>query len=158
MSRSLAILGGLAITVSGLSAQDVKQIRLDQPTRSFPEPFSSVSGLRQLDDGRLVVSDRLEQAVRFLDLTDGSMEDIGRVGGGPGEYQMPTGLFPLPGDSTMLVIVAKYGTPSSSEATERVGSCPMICTSERSQALLIRPRLRHDPPRSLDTYRFSVPA
>ena len=33
----------------------------------------------------------------------GEAATIGRVGGGPGEYKQPDGLFALPGDSTLLV-------------------------------------------------------
>jgi hypothetical protein len=90
------------LAVGPLAAQAPRVERLTTPKRTFPEPFSTVSGVRQLADGRLMIADRLEQAVRIIDLATGAMRDLGRVGSGPGEYQLPGGLLPLPGDSTVL--------------------------------------------------------
>ncbi len=100
--RSL-IVGILLVTAAPLGAQSVKRVTLANPEATFPEPFSRIAGLRQLSDGRLVIADRLEQAVRFVDFESGLMEDIGHAGGGPGEYRMPAGLLPLPADSTLLI-------------------------------------------------------
>jgi hypothetical protein len=76
---------------------------LGSPSASLAEPFSDIAGLRQLSDGRLIVADRLEKAVRLMDSQGTYIDDIGRVGSGPGEFQIPGGLLPLPGDSTLLV-------------------------------------------------------
>jgi hypothetical protein len=92
----------LPLAASAL-AQGIPTTRLTTPTARFPEPMSNVGGLRELSDGRVLVSDRLEKAVRILDFTNGTMQEIGHVGSGPGEYQMPGALLPLPGDSTLLV-------------------------------------------------------
>lgn len=99
----LAALAGLIVHSGSLAAQSVERVSLSSPTAEFPEPFSSISGLRELSDGRVLVSDRLEKAVRILDFGTGDMQEIGRVGGGPGEYQMPGALLALAADSTMLV-------------------------------------------------------
>jgi hypothetical protein len=95
----------LATTVpTRLAAQQAPTVStLSPPQAEFAEPFSSLSGLRELSDGRVLVADRLEKAVRLLDLRSGTFREIGRVGPGPGEYQMPGGLLPLPADSTLLV-------------------------------------------------------
>ena len=77
----------------------------------FPEPFSSINGLRELSDGRLIISDRTEQVVRFIDLETGDLQDIGRAGEGPGEYRMPGNLLPLPGDSTLLSDLGRRHSP-----------------------------------------------
>jgi len=93
-----------AVAASPLAAQQAPAVRtLSAPQAAFAEPFSSVSGLRELSNGRVVVTDRLEKAVRLLDFRSGTFREIGRVGSGPGEYQMPTELLPLPADSTLLV-------------------------------------------------------
>jgi hypothetical protein len=100
----LILAAGICAAVSNpLSAQSVERTSLTAPTAEFPEPFSSISGLRELSDGRVMISDRLEKAVRILDFESGTMREIGRVGSGPGEYQMPADLLPLAADSTMLV-------------------------------------------------------
>lgn len=103
-SLAAALMLGLAIGVPA-AAQDgqVPRVELSKPEASFPQPFSSIAGLRELPDGRVVVSDRLEIALRIVDLNAGTAEGIGHEGNGPGEYRMPGDLFPLPGDSTLLV-------------------------------------------------------
>ena len=87
----------------GVAAQSASRTVLSKPDASFPEPFSSVIGLRELPDGRVVLSDRLEQTVAILDLAGGDVTPVGRQGQGPGEYGMPGPLFPFPGDSTLMV-------------------------------------------------------
>ena len=73
------------------------------PEATFAEPFSSIAGIRELSDGRVLVSDRLESAVRLIDFSRGTFDEVGRVGQGPGEFQTPGDLLPLPADSTLLV-------------------------------------------------------
>jgi hypothetical protein len=100
---ALAVLA-VAIGRPGLAQQDdLPRVELSEPEASFSEPFSSIAGLRELADGRVIVSDRLEIALRIVDLATGSVKEIGHEGSGPGEYRMPDDLFPLPGDSTLLV-------------------------------------------------------
>jgi hypothetical protein len=70
---------------------------------SFPEPFTSITGLRELSDGRLLIADRTERHVSLLDFGTGTIIRLGRQGGGPGEYEIPARLLPLPGDSSLLV-------------------------------------------------------
>jgi hypothetical protein len=103
-----AVSAAAAITVgsaSGLGAQgsDPAPRHLGAPLSTFGEPFSDISGIRQLSDGRLLVADRLEKAVRLLDAAGAYLDEVGRVGSGPGEFQLPGRLLPLPGDSTLLV-------------------------------------------------------
>lgn len=80
--------------------------RLERVGAAFPEPFTSVSGLRELSDGRILIADRTEKHVSFLDFATGSMREIGRIGEGPGEYQSPGGLVALPDDYTLLLDMA----------------------------------------------------
>ena len=100
---ALLALTGIGLFATGGAAQSVARTTLTTPSSKFPEPFSSISGLRELSDGRVMISDRLEKAVRILDFGSGGMREIGRVGAGPGEYEMPGDLLPLAADSTMLV-------------------------------------------------------
>lgn len=93
----------LALAAGAMAQTTPKAHTLDRPDGTFAEPFSDISGLRQLADGRLIVADRLEKAVRVVDFDAGSYDEVGRVGSGPGEFQIPGRLLPLPGDSTLLV-------------------------------------------------------
>jgi hypothetical protein len=69
----------------------------------FPEPFTRIAGLRELADGRVVVADQTERHISFLDFAAGTMREIGRRGAGPGEYETPGALLPLPHNVTLLV-------------------------------------------------------
>ncbi len=69
----------------------------------FPHPFTAVAGLRELGDGRVLVSDRGETRVVLVDFGTGDTVPVGGEGAGPGEYAIPGRLVPLPGDSTLLV-------------------------------------------------------
>ncbi len=89
-------------SVTSLPAQ-VPVTTLDQPDATFAEPFSSVAGMLELPDGRLMVADGLGQALLVVDMATGGVDTIGRIGQGPGEYKSPDGVFPLPADSTLLV-------------------------------------------------------
>ena len=80
----------LAIAAAPLAAQRVALVELAEPDARFPEPFSSVIGFVELSDGQVLITDRLEQTVARLDFVTGAVEPIGRSGGGPGEYQMPS--------------------------------------------------------------------
>jgi hypothetical protein len=69
----------------------------------FAASFSLINGVRELADGRVIVSDWIEERVSLLDFAAGSRQEIGRVGGGPGEFRLPGRLLPFRGDSTVLV-------------------------------------------------------
>ncbi|HSG81190.1 MAG TPA: hypothetical protein VLC48_02995 [Gemmatimonadota bacterium] len=110
-----------------LPAQGVPRTVLSEPDAVLAEPFSYVSGLSELSDGRVLVSDRIELAVRRVDFASGQIDLLGHEGRGPGEYQMPGALFPLPGDSSLLVdlgnmrltVIAPDGTLSGSQPLMR---------------------------------------
>ncbi len=129
------LVGILMVSTAPLGAQSVEKVTLANPEATFPEPFSRIAGLRQLSDGRLVIADRLEQAVRYVDFKSGTMEDIGHVGGGPGEYQMPSGLLPLPADSTLLIDFGNMRMSVIAPDGRIAGSTSLM----RGEALFVRP-------------------
>ncbi len=97
-----ALVTVLTAGVGTLSAQ-TKSVELTEPDATFPEAFSLIRGIRELPDGRVMVADPLGQTLAVLDMGRGVADTIGRPGQGPREYRQPDGLFPLPGDSTLLV-------------------------------------------------------
>ena len=103
--RSMAaglVLGAMALSgPGGAAAQDV--ISLDGPSAAYAEPFSLIGGIRELADGRVLVSDALEEALYVLDSGLQSAEQISRKGQGPDEYRQPDALFAWPGDSALMV-------------------------------------------------------
>ena len=74
---------------------------------TYPKGFSYLSGIRELSDGTGMVADPLAQLLLRLDMDAGTSDSLGRVGGGPGEFRQPDQVFPLPGDSTLMVDLGK---------------------------------------------------
>ncbi len=92
----------VAVPFSTIEAQVAEQ-RLATPSASFPREFSTIRGLLELPDGRLLIADGLGQALMIVDLATGSADTVGRTGQGPEEYRQPDGLYGLPGNSILLV-------------------------------------------------------
>ncbi len=104
--HSKTVLALLLVTGVALPIRSAESQTLTTPATAdaaFPESFSTVRGLRELPDGRLLIADGLGQALMIVDLDAGTADTVGRVGGGPSEYRLPDGLFPLPGGSLLLV-------------------------------------------------------
>ena len=106
--RSLAVglaaaMLGSSLAAQSLAAQSVPTRRLARPDAAFPEPFSLIRGLRELADGRVLVSDWIEERVAVLDWRTGQSRTLGGAGQGPGEYRLPSRLLALPADTTLLV-------------------------------------------------------
>jgi hypothetical protein len=91
-------------------AGNVPTRTLRQPDVEIPQPFSRIVGVRELSDGRVIVSDLTEKMIAIVDLTRRSVSRIGSEGQGPGEYVMPGGVMAMPGDTTFVVDMggAKY--------------------------------------------------
>ena len=102
-------LTAIAITVTTFAqiepvrAQQVPEHPVGALQATFPEGFGAVRGVRELPDGRVLVSDGLGKAVVVWDLNAATADTIGGIGGGPAEYQLPDGLFALPDGKTLLV-------------------------------------------------------
>lgn len=100
----LALAG--AFVASPVVGQSIARVTLDKPDATFAEPVSSIRGLRELADGRLIVTDMIEEAIKLLDFKSGTVQEIGRQGSGPGEYGMPGELFGLSADTTWMLDMA----------------------------------------------------
>jgi sugar lactone lactonase YvrE len=76
---------------------------LGAPIARFDGDLSSISGVRELPDGRLLLSDFREPALHLVDLRTGASTRIGREGTGPNEYQQPGGIYPGRGDTSLVL-------------------------------------------------------
>jgi hypothetical protein len=85
------------------TGQGAGEIELIEPARAFPESYSYIQTIRELPDGRVMWADPLGQALVVADLDAERADTLGRVGQGPEEYRQPDAVWPLPGDSTLLV-------------------------------------------------------
>jgi hypothetical protein len=100
----IAVFGSVFLAAAvGVPQQGFAQIRIGQPTAVFPEDFGSIQTVRELPDGRVLIADPLSKVLYAVDLDAGTRAVVGREGEGPEEYRQPDAVWPLPGDSTLLV-------------------------------------------------------
>ena len=83
-------------------AQNVPTRTLARPDAEFAAPFTDITGVRALSDGRVILIDERDRTIQLLDFATGKATTISRQGSGPGEYRLPTALFTLSGDSTAV--------------------------------------------------------
>jgi hypothetical protein len=130
---SFVVLAGLVQTPAPLFAQGGAPTRtLAKPVAEFEEPFTSIGSIRELANGRVIVSDARDRIVQMLDFESAEATQVGREGQGPGEYSFPGGVFAAPADSTLLfdplnqrlLIIAPNGKPAGQHALRREGSGP----------------------------------
>ncbi len=67
------------------------------------QEFSELSSVRELSDGRVLITDRIESKVVVADLTTGRVTAIGRVGDGPLEYRMALPLAAAAGNQSIML-------------------------------------------------------
>ncbi|HKP31044.1 MAG TPA: hypothetical protein VJU15_16655, partial [Gemmatimonadales bacterium] len=79
-----------------------QKISLTKPDAEYSEPFTQVRSVRELANGKVLVSDIQDKIVQLVDFAAGSSVKIGREGQGPEEYLFPMGLYPMPDGSTVL--------------------------------------------------------
>jgi hypothetical protein len=112
----------LTMTTLPLAAQTTVPVRpIGTPSGEFREPFTLVSGVRELSDGRIIATDLREKTVQLIDLAKGTSKPIGREGAGPAEWGNPSRLYAMPGDTTFMpdftndrfFVVKPDGTPGA---------------------------------------------
>jgi hypothetical protein len=102
-TRGSVLPGALLLAVSAfpqLGAQTVASRQLGKAEAEFADPFTAISAVRELKDGRVLVVDSRDKVVQLVDLKTGSATKVGREGQGPGEYSLPISIVALPGDSS----------------------------------------------------------
>ena len=102
-AAAVTVSAGLTALIGPGNAGAQQATSLDEPTTRYAEPFSLIGGIRELDDGRLIVSDALEETLYVLDPGLEGVETISGSGQGPDEYRQPDRLFAWPGDSTLML-------------------------------------------------------
>jgi hypothetical protein len=98
-----AVAGALIAIATPVRGQNVQTRTLSKPDAEFSEPFTQLSGLRELKDGRVVAIDPRDKTVQVIDFKSNTATKLGREGSGPGEYAMPLRLLPLPNDTSAVV-------------------------------------------------------
>jgi hypothetical protein len=100
--RVATVFALVAATRSSATSQGAPERVLARPLAELPEPFTSVSAIRELRDGRVIVVDSREKSLQLADFNTGSSVKLSREGAGPLEYRLP-GILLAVGDSTYVL-------------------------------------------------------
>ena len=103
MIRTLSCVVALVLLSSGSEAQTVQPLSLQPSNGSLAEEFEALTSVRELRDGRLLLTDRRQQRLVLANIATGQVSTIGRRGQGPGEYGSAPQVYQLRGDSSLLV-------------------------------------------------------
>ena len=133
----------------------VPRYALDKPEVVSGE-FGAVNGFVERADGTLLVADGTSRELVLLDLDLGTRTVVGGRGEGPGEYQAPTRIWHLPGDSTLLLDMGNNRltvlTPDLSFGATR----PMFEVDPEGGILLLNPQVIDGAGRMYTTTGFSM--
>jgi hypothetical protein len=104
MIRAAAAIVFTTVVTAVALQQAPRAIGLRPPDATLGEPFTSIYSVRELADGRVLISDySQDNRVVVADMVSGRVRRVGNVGAGPREYRQAGKLFALPGDSTLLI-------------------------------------------------------
>jgi hypothetical protein len=92
---------GFSCCVSVAGAQ-APVLTLRPPTAVLDHGFSRVESVRELSDGRVLVTDVGDDVLAIVDLVAGTVRPLASRGAGPGEYRDLGRLIALRGDSTLM--------------------------------------------------------
>jgi len=92
----------LSVEALGQSRQTADAVRLRPLEARLNEEFSVITSVRELSDGRVLVTDEKDSRVVVADFRSDEVSPLGRRGSGPGEYTQVGRVWPLGGDSSLL--------------------------------------------------------
>lgn len=133
MRPSPVVLALLATLPPLLAAQVVPTRTLAKADAEWSEPFSQISGMRELKDGRVIVTDIRDKNIQLIDFA-GEAKKIGREGAGPGEFGLPSQVYAAPGDMTWVydvlngryLVIDPSGKPVSTFTTDDAASTASV--------------------------------
>jgi len=98
------------LCIGGSPKQQIVRLgRIHRPTNgrelsdSISADFGKITSIRELSDGRALVTDALDNKLLLVDFRADRVSSIGRSGRGPGEYVRVGRLLALRADSTILL-------------------------------------------------------
>ena len=93
----------IAIVIATPAAAQSRIVNLTgRPVAALAQPFTQISGIRELPGNRAVVVDASEKTLQMADFRKGTLTRISRNGGGPGEYQLPMNAYAGPNNNTYV--------------------------------------------------------
>ncbi len=138
----------------GLGAQLPRERRLDGPVTRLSHDFVSITSVRELRDGRVLVTDPRGDLFAVADFARDEVTAVGRKGRGPGEYDWPAPVLRLGGDSTLMAIASSrrwlllegariVSTLPADAPAVRLGLFPLGADSLGNLLVSVSPRPSH---------------
>ncbi len=152
----------MTLGLSGCAQDDTAAPPGAVPRHELGEPeavsgdFASVNGIRVRPDGSLLVADGTGRELVLLDLDLGTRTVVGGRGEGPGEYQAPSRVWPLPGDSTLLLDVSNNRLTVLAPDLSFGATRPMFEMDPEGGILLLNPQVIDGSGRMYSTNGFSM--
>jgi hypothetical protein len=102
--KGTCLLSAMLVVASSLAAQTPRRVALGPAAATLNAEFSQIANMRELSDGRVLVTDFREQSITVADFKSGTTKTVGRRGDGPGEYVLVGPLHAFGGDTTLMVM------------------------------------------------------
>jgi hypothetical protein len=104
--------------------------------------FTSIAGIRELADGRVIIVDTRERRLIALSAAGVSLRDIGRIGEGPGEFALLHSVMPFTADSTIVtdVMLRRYLVIGPDLTIARTTALPSTASWATTGEIVGRPR------------------
>lgn len=134
-----AFLALVLFSSQSAAQQPVPETRLTKPDARYPRELSSVAGLLELPDGRVLLSDGIDETLLRIDLRTMKADTISRSGAGPGEYKGPDLLYGLPAGGVLLVDLGNGRLSFFDGALKYMESAPIMRGSPQSGMTSVMP-------------------
>lgn len=102
------VASGVAANVAGPQPGAARTLAIAPVAATLAEDFSDVISVRELADGRVLVTDRKDDRLVVANFMTNTVQPVSRKGDGPGEYRTVGRLWPLAADSTLMSV--PYGS------------------------------------------------
>ena len=97
-----------SVCVNGVAGQTVPPERPLAPANAeWSRGFTSITSIRELDGGRILVADRGEASLYLVNSATRAVTQVLRRGDGPGEYRQIGWLYAITGKETLLTDIAR---------------------------------------------------
>lgn len=99
--RSFTMASLIAFAVIGRATGQGAKLRA--PDARLREGLTAITSVRELSDGRVLITDPRERRVVLYDFKAANTTPIGRAGSGPGEYRNAAPITALAADSSIMI-------------------------------------------------------
>ena len=106
MRARIAVFAALLPSVT--AAQRTTTITLPPADARLETAFTVITSIRELSDGRILVTDPQDLQLVVADFRGGDTKQISRRGQGPGEYRIAAPLHSIGGDSSLMADLSAY--------------------------------------------------